>query len=120
MCGINYEEKRIMIRTIKQRMSLKMAFMTLATVASVSLSGQIQAATLEVAIDSSPAGLDPHLITAFNSVVIVQSTVYEGLTAVQQDLSVGAGLASSWTVSDDSLTYEFTLPVGATFHAHLE
>ncbi|MFT4726545.1 MAG: peptide/nickel transport system substrate-binding protein [Granulosicoccus sp.] len=99
-----------------QRKSLKLAFMTMATLASVSLAGQIQAATLEVAIDSSPAGLDPHLITAFNSVVIVQSTVYEGLTAVQQDLSIGAGLASSWTVSDDSLTYEFTLPVGATFH----
>ena len=26
-----------------------------------------------VAIDSSPAGLDPHLITAFNSVIIVQN-----------------------------------------------
>lgn len=98
------------------RKSLKLAFMTMATLASVSLAGHTQAATLEVAIDSSPAGLDPHLITAFNSVVIVQSTVYEGLTAVQQDLSIGTGLASSWTVSDDSLSYEFTLPKGATFH----
>jgi peptide/nickel transport system substrate-binding protein len=88
----------------------------MATLASVSLAGQLQAATLEVAIDSSPAGLDSHLITAFNSVVIVQSTVYEGLTAVQQDLSIGPGLAASWTVSDDSLTYKFTLPEGATFY----
>lgn len=102
--------------TIARRKSLKFAFITMATLASASLVGQLHAATLEVAIDSSPAGLDPHLITAFNSVVIVQSTVYEGLTAVQQDLSIGAGLATSWTVSDDSLTYEFTLPEGASFH----
>ncbi|MBX2883540.1 MAG: hypothetical protein KTR32_26535 [Granulosicoccus sp.] len=74
------------------------------------------AASLDVAIDSSPAGLDPHLITAFNSVVIVQSTVYEGLTKIQQDLSVAPGLAESWEVSDDSLTYTFTLPSGVTFH----
>ncbi|MBX2878385.1 MAG: hypothetical protein KTR32_00555 [Granulosicoccus sp.] len=78
--------------------------------------GNSMAASLDVAIDSSPAGLDPHLITAFNSVVIVQSTVYEGLTAIQQDLSVAPGLASSWTVSDDSLTYTFSLPAGVTFH----
>jgi len=100
----------------RQRKSLRVAFIATAMVASITMAGQPRAATLEVAIDSSPAGLDPHLITAFNSVVIVQSTVYEGLTAVQQDLSIGPGLASSWTVSDDSLTYEFSLPEGLSFH----
>lgn len=110
-----------MIRVITgQLKTLKTALRTVVTVGTIALAGGLaghaQAATLEVAIDSSPAGLDPHLITAFNSVVIVQSTVYEGLTAVQQDLSIGAGLADSWTVSDDSLTYEFTLPQGASFH----
>jgi len=74
------------------------------------------AASIDVAIDSSPAGLDPHLITAFNSVVIVQSTVYEGLTKVQQDLSIAPGLAESWDVSDDSLKYTFKLPANVTFH----
>ncbi|MGQ7844618.1 ABC transporter substrate-binding protein [Granulosicoccus sp. 3-233] len=78
--------------------------------------GAVNAATLDIAIDSSPAGLDPHLITAFNSVVIVQSTVYEGLTRIDKDLSVVPGLASSWTVSDDGKRYEFTLPEGVTFH----
>ena len=33
------------------------------------------AASVNVAIDSSPAGLDPHLITAFNSVIIVQNNI---------------------------------------------
>ncbi len=78
--------------------------------------GNLQAATLDVAIDSSPAGLDPHLITAFNSVVIVQSTIYEGLTRIDKDLAVAPGLATEWTVSDDGTRYEFSLPEGITFH----
>ena len=86
-------------------------------IATVSLhAGSLQAATLDVAIDSSPAGLDPHLITAFNSVVIVQSTIYEGLTRIDKDLAVGPGLATGWTVSDDGKRYVFTLPEGVTFH----
>lgn len=74
------------------------------------------AATLNVAIDSSPAGLDPHLITAFNSVVIVQDTIYEGLTTINKDLSIGPGLASDWKVSADGMQYTFSLPEGITFH----
>ena len=45
----------------------------------------VSAASVNVAIDSSPAGLDPHLITAFNSVIIVQNNIYEGLTVYEQD-----------------------------------
>lgn len=80
------------------------------------LAGAAEAATLGVAIDSSPAGLDPHLITAFNSVVIVQSNIYEALTAVDKDLAIVPGLAESWTVSDDGLTYTFKLREGVVFH----
>ena len=87
-----------------------------APILATGIAGGAAAASLDVAIDSSPAGLDPHLITAFNSVVIVQSTIYEGLTAVQQDLSVGPGLAESWDVSDDSMTYTFNLADNVTFH----
>ncbi len=86
-------------------------------IATVSLhAASLQAATLDVAIDSSPAGLDPHLITAFNSVIIVQSTIYEGLTSIDKDLAVGPGLATDWTVSDDGTRYVFSLSEGTTFH----
>lgn len=84
--------------------------------ATTMLAGAAQAATLQVAIDSAPAGLDPHLITAFNSVVIVQGNIYEGLTAIDVDLAVVPGLAESWDVSDDGLTYTFSLREGVTFH----
>lgn len=87
-----------------------------AVLATSLFAGSTFAASLDIAIDSSPAGLDPHLITAFNSVVIVQSTIYEGLTQINQDLSVAPGLATSWAVSADNLTYTFTLPAGTTFH----
>jgi peptide/nickel transport system substrate-binding protein len=76
----------------------------------------VSAASVNVAIDSSPAGLDPHLITAFNSVIIVQNNIYEGLTNIDSDLSVVPGLAKSWDVSSDGLTYTFNLYSGVTFH----
>lgn len=87
-----------------------------ALLATTLLTGAASAATLNVAIDSSPAGLDPHLITAFNSVVIVQSNIYEGLTAIDKDLAVVPGLAESWDISEDGLTYTFKLRAGVKFH----
>ncbi|GLQ11010.1 ABC transporter substrate-binding protein [Devosia yakushimensis] len=87
-----------------------------ALLATTLLTGAASAATLNVAIDSSPAGLDPHLITAFNSVVIVQSNIYEGLTAIDKDLAVVPGLAESWEISEDGLTYTFKLRAGVKFH----
>lgn len=78
--------------------------------------GAMAQGQLEIAIDSSPAGLDPHLITAFNSVLIVQANIYQGLTELDTSLAVVPGLAESWTVSDDGLTYTFALHDGVTFH----
>lgn len=87
-----------------------------ALLATTMLAGTAAAATLDIAIDSSPAGLDPHLITAFNSVVIVQGNIYEGLTAIDKDLAVVPGLAESWDISEDGLSYTFHLREGVTFH----
>ena len=60
------------------------------------------AQVLEVGVDASPVGLDPHLITAFPSFQGVSGTIYEGLTAIDKDLRVQPGLAQSWTVSPDT------------------
>jgi len=97
-------------------MSLKMLRVALLATSLLAGAGMAQAATLQVAVDSSPAGLDPHLITAFNSVVVVQNTIYESLTTVDKDLAVVPGLAESWTVSEDGKTYTFKLRSGVTFH----
>ena len=83
---------------------------------STCLTAGAQAATLDVAVDSSPAGLDPHLVTAFASVVVIGDTIYEGLTAIAEDLSVQPGLAASWDISEDGLSYTFHLHEGVSFH----
>lgn len=74
------------------------------------------AQTLELATDLSPAGLDPHIATAFATHQVTTGLLYEGLTGVDQDLSIVPVLAESWTVSPDGLTYTFTLRDGVTFH----
>lgn len=74
------------------------------------------AQTIEMAVDGSPAGLDPHIVTAFNSTTIVGGTIYEGLTVIDKDLRTVPGLAESWTVSPDGLTYTFRLRANLTFH----
>jgi len=88
----------------------------LALLATTMLASGVCAATVDVAIDSSPAGLDPHLITAFNSAVIVQDNIYEGLTNIDKTLAVVPGLAESWDIAADGLTYTFHLRPGVTFH----
>jgi len=80
------------------------------------LPGPLRAQTLELGVDGSPAGLDPHIVTAFNSFAIVNGTVYEGLTAIDPRLRIVPGLAASWTISADARTYRFTLRPGARFH----
>jgi len=74
------------------------------------------AQVLEIGADNSPTGLDPHLITAFPSFMVVNGNIYEGLTAVDKDLKIIPGLAESWTVSPDGKTFTFKLRQGVTFH----
>jgi peptide/nickel transport system substrate-binding protein len=94
------------------------AAFALALLASIAVWQPTSAAgqVLQLAVDGSPAGLDPHLITAFNSTQIVFGPVYEGLTSIDKDLRVVPGLAQSWQVSPDGKTYTFKLVNGATFH----
>lgn len=70
---------------------------------------------LQVAVDQSPAGLDPHKATAFSS-VLIDSAIYEGLTAIDAQLQVVPALAASWKVAPDRRTYEFQIRPGAVFH----
>jgi peptide/nickel transport system substrate-binding protein len=74
------------------------------------------AQVLEIGADSGPTGLDPHLITAFPSFMVVNGNIYEGLTAVDKDLKIIPSLAESWTVSADGKTYAFKLRSGVKFH----
>ena len=74
-----------------------------------------QTGTLELAVDQSPVGLDPHVVTAFSSFAVL-GQIYDGLVETNADLQVEPALAESWEVSGDGLTYTFELRDGVTFH----
>lgn len=74
-----------------------------------------QTGTLQLAVDQSPVGLDPHKVTAFSSFAVVYA-IYEGLLEINADLQLEPALATAYEVSDDGLTYTFTLRDGVTFH----
>ncbi|TPW26318.1 ABC transporter substrate-binding protein [Pararhizobium mangrovi] len=74
------------------------------------------AATLDIAMDTSPSGLDPHIVTSFASFQVIQGTIYEGLTRVDAKLAVEPSLAKSWKISDDGKTYTFDLRQDVKFH----
>lgn len=71
---------------------------------------------IAIGIQQEPTSLDPTTdATAAINVMLTQN-VFEGLTSVDQAGAVIPQLAESWTISDDSLTYVFTLRQGVTFH----
>lgn len=57
---------------------------------------------------AEPETLDPHRATSVTSSNITRD-LFEGLTEMAPDGSLRPGAASSWTISDDGLTYTFTL-----------
>jgi peptide/nickel transport system substrate-binding protein len=70
--------------------------------------------TLRVGMNA-PVVLDPALYSNDPEVALGRA-IYDYLIDIQSDGSVVPDLASEWTVSDDALTYTFTLHDGVTFH----
>jgi peptide/nickel transport system substrate-binding protein len=71
---------------------------------------------ITVAIQLEPPNLDPTGGAAQAIDSVLYSNVFEGLTRFMADGSVVPGLAKSWDISDDGLTYTFMLQSGVTFH----
>ena len=79
--------------------------------------GLAQAQTsITVGSQLEPPHLDPTSAAAGAIDNVVYSNIFEGLTRFMADGSVVAGLAESWEISDDGLTYTFKLHDGVTFH----
>ncbi|AUQ61088.1 ABC transporter substrate-binding protein [Phaeobacter inhibens] len=72
--------------------------------------------TVTVALQLEPPHLDPTSAAAGAIDQVLYSNVFEGLTRFMGDGSVMPGLAESWEISEDGLTYTFTLQDGVTFH----
>ncbi len=89
----------------------------LGTAAAALLAGMATAKTdITVAMQLEPPHLDPTSAAAGAIDSVLYSNVFEGLTRFMGDGSVVPGLAKSWEISDDGLTYTFSLRDGVTFH----
>ena len=79
------------------------------------LPGAASAQTLKVVMHSDVKIIDPFWTTAY----IVRNygyMVYDTLLAVDDKLQVKPQMLEGWKVSDDKLTYTFTLRDGLKFH----
>jgi len=72
--------------------------------------------SLVVCQPAEPPGLDPTGNTAAAIDRVVFSNIYEGLIKVNSDGAFVPGLAVTWLVSGDGLTYTFHLRPGVKFH----
>ncbi|MEO9575540.1 MAG: ABC transporter substrate-binding protein [Tateyamaria sp.] len=89
----------------------------IAAASAVLLAGMANAKTdITVAMQLEPPHLDPTSAAAGAIDSVLYSNVFEGLTRFVGDGSVVPGLAESWEISDDGLTYTFSLREGVTFH----
>jgi peptide/nickel transport system substrate-binding protein len=72
--------------------------------------------TITVGMQLEPPGLDPTAGAASAIREVTYANIYEGLTRIDANGEVQPGLAESWTVSPDGLTYTFRLIHGVKFH----
>lgn len=69
-----------------------------------------------IGLQQEPTSLDPTAEATASIDGMLTHNVYESLVSVTEDGEVVPDLAESWTVSDDGLTYTFTLRDGVKFH----
>ncbi len=72
--------------------------------------------SITLAMQLEPPHLDPTSAAAQAIDSVVYSNIFEGLTRFMGDGSIVPGLATSWDISADGLTYTFHLAPGVSFH----
>jgi peptide/nickel transport system substrate-binding protein len=87
-----------------------------AVAALVASAATAQQTDITVALQLEPPHLDPTSAAAGAIDSVLYSNVFEGLTRFASDGSVIPGLAKSWEISEDGLTYTFMLEDGVLFH----
>ncbi|MDD6284822.1 MAG: ABC transporter substrate-binding protein [Firmicutes bacterium] len=88
------------------------ALLALCTVAVLSsCSGHPSDSNIRIAIDAVPYTFDPQLASNRCEQAVVRNT-FEGLMRINSDGEAVCGACSDYTVSDDRLTYTFTLRDG--------
>jgi len=89
--------------------------LVLALVANPAGAAPKKGGTLIVGGPVDLVGLDPHKVRAESSVLWL-NCIYERLVELDEQSNPMPGLAKSWTISKDGLTYLFKLRQGVKFH----
>ncbi len=89
--------------------------LSLATALSLTLA-PVYAADLTIGMQLEPPMLDPTGGAAAAIDEVVYANIFEGLTRFASDGSIIPGLAESWDISEDGLTYTFNLRKGVKYH----
>ncbi len=69
-----------------------------------------------VAIVADPPGWDPTISTSQEIARVTYNNVYQGLVRIDRNGDIVPALATSWEISDDGLSWTFTLREGVKFH----
>ena len=105
------------MRTFANRVCMKLLRAAVVAFFLIIIIGKAHAAgAINVGVQLEPPNLDPTSGAAAAIDEIVYANVFEGLTRINEDGSVSPLLAENWAVSDDGLTYDFTLRKDVTFH----
>ena len=72
--------------------------------------------TLVVGLVAEPVALDPAQVTDLNSNRVGRRVVETLVAFAEESTQLVPGLAESWTISKDGLTYTFKLRKGIAFH----
>ncbi len=91
-------------------------FATASALAMMVATGAMAKSDITLAMQLEPPHLDPTSAAAGAIDSVLYSNVFEGLTRFASDGSIIPGLAQSWVISDDGMTYTFKLAEGVTFH----
>lgn len=75
----------------------------------------VYANSLTLAMGAQPDTLDPHATAATSSFQVMRS-IYDTLAEVDREGAIVPALAERWEVSDDGLSWTFTLREGVKFH----
>ncbi len=94
---------------MRRFLSLAIAVIMLLSLASCSEKGVGKG--LSYTLDQSPKTLDPQYSGTTNALIVINN-IYEGLVRLDEKGEVIPGIAESWEVSPDGLTYTFKLKEG--------
>ncbi len=76
----------------------------------------VSGGTVNIAITAEPPGWDPTASTSQEIARVTYHNIFEGLVRFSENGTIVPALAESWVVSDDGLTWTFTIRQGVKFH----